>query len=85
MANFDFDFKTLPGRFGHARDKCLVRQFAEADPTDAELTHISMRTPTELATIVAAHRKFRFQLGFLYQAFFSHKVPLNFFGAWKQV
>jgi len=58
-----------------------MRQLAEADAADAELTHISMRSPAELAAIVATHGKFRCALGFLYQALFGHKCSSeNLFG-----
>jgi hypothetical protein len=62
-----------------------MRQFAEADAADAKLTHVTMRSPAELAAIVGADRKLRCPLAFLDQAFFCQRFfPSNALGARKQ-
>lgn len=54
-----------------------MRQFAEADAADAELTHVTMRSPAELAAVVSTDRKLRSPLAFLDQALFCQKSFLS--------
>src|SRR5690242_6867212 len=47
----------LPGRLGHARNRALVRQFAQADPAQAELAIDGARPAAAVAASVLAGRK----------------------------
>src|SRR5512146_2817289 len=45
----------LPTRLGHAGDRALVRELAEADPAEAELAEHRARPATPVAARVVAH------------------------------
>src|SRR3954463_13617566 len=44
-----------PARLGHARDRTLVRELAQADAAQAEFLEHGTRTPTAVAPRVVAH------------------------------
>src|SRR5580765_5330784 len=45
----------LPARLRHARDRTLMRELAQADPTEAELLEHSARPAAPVAPRVVAH------------------------------
>src|SRR5262252_8370387 len=47
----------LPGTLGHARDRALMRELAQADPAEAELAENGARTAAPPAPRVVAHRE----------------------------
>jgi len=57
MASFLKEF--LPTCLGHTGNIALIAIFTEADTAKTELTHITVRSATDLAAIITAYLEFR--------------------------
>ncbi len=55
-------FNKLPRCLSYAGDLALVSELTEADTADAVLTKVSVRSATDLASIVSASRELRLSL-----------------------
>src|SRR6266516_6291731 len=70
----------LPGRLGHARNRALVRQLAQADPAQTELAIDGARPAAAIAASVLAGRETRLTLRLRDQGLLSQlgRTPLVF-------
>jgi hypothetical protein len=66
-----------PTGFYHPGDLPFKRQFSEADAAQPKIPHKTPRPSTTITSIVLAHAKFRFPLGFFNQTRLSQLISLN--------
>jgi hypothetical protein len=65
----------LPAGLRDARDQPAMSEFPEANAADAELTHVTVSTAAELASVVLLHLEFRGALRLFNQALLCQESP----------
>ena len=68
----DYNQKLLPRRLLNAGNLALVCEVSEADTADTVLTHVSVRTSADLATVVFSGGELLSLLLLEYHCCFSH-------------